>query len=128
AMFRDRFWLSLLLTIPVILLSHDPPEVVRVRGPRLPGIRFHPGAPRDRRLPVRRPRLPSRGGGRARRPSARDDDADLARARRRVRYQLGGHTWPVRGRDLVGALDTSHHHAPGSLARDALDRPGSGCA
>ena len=39
--------------------------------------------------------------------------------------QLGRHARPVRGRDLVGARDADHDHAPRPLARDALDRPGA---
>ena len=34
AMFRDKFWLSLALTIPVILLSHDVAGVVRLHESR----------------------------------------------------------------------------------------------
>jgi Cu2+-exporting ATPase len=37
AMFRDRFWLSLLLTIPVIFWSHDPQEWFGYEAPAFPG-------------------------------------------------------------------------------------------
>src|SRR5574338_658584 len=37
AMFRDRFWLSLLLTIPVLVWSHDLQEWLGYRAPTFPG-------------------------------------------------------------------------------------------
>ncbi|NJD26788.1 MAG: heavy metal translocating P-type ATPase [Chloroflexi bacterium] len=42
AMFRDRFWLSLLLTVPVVLLSHDVAGLVGYELPMLPGLEFAP--------------------------------------------------------------------------------------
>ena len=42
AMFRDKFWLSLALTIPVVLLSHDIQEWFGYSIPMLPGIEFVP--------------------------------------------------------------------------------------
>ena len=42
AMFRDKFWLSLALTIPVVLLSHDIQEWVGYSVPMLPGIEYLP--------------------------------------------------------------------------------------
>ncbi len=42
AMFRDRFWLSLALTIPVVLLSHDISEWVGYSIPTLPGVEYLP--------------------------------------------------------------------------------------
>ncbi len=41
-MFRDKFWLSLALTIPVILLSHDIQEWVGYAVPMIPGIEYVP--------------------------------------------------------------------------------------
>ncbi|HET7027810.1 MAG TPA: heavy metal translocating P-type ATPase [Candidatus Limnocylindrales bacterium] len=41
-MFRDRFWLSLVLTIPVVLLSHDIQEWLGYSVPSLPGIAYVP--------------------------------------------------------------------------------------
>ena len=60
AMFRDKFWLSLALTIPVVLLSPDVQEWLGYSIPAFPGIEYAAGDPRDGRLPVRRPRLPPR--------------------------------------------------------------------
>jgi P-type Cu2+ transporter len=37
AMFRDKFWLSLALTIPVIVWSHDPQEWLGYTAPAFPG-------------------------------------------------------------------------------------------
>jgi Cu2+-exporting ATPase len=42
AMFRDRFWLSLALTIPVVLLSHDVQTWLGYEVPMLPGIELVP--------------------------------------------------------------------------------------
>jgi Cu2+-exporting ATPase len=42
AMFRDKFWLSLALTIPVVLLSHDIQEWFGYEVPMFPGIEYVP--------------------------------------------------------------------------------------
>src|SRR6187200_952251 len=42
AMFRDKFWLSLALTIPVVLLSHDIQEWFGYSVPPIPGIEYVP--------------------------------------------------------------------------------------
>src|SRR5688572_5790328 len=42
AMFRDKFWLSLLLTIPVVVLSHDVADWLGYETPMLPGIEYVP--------------------------------------------------------------------------------------
>ena len=42
AMFRDKFWLSLTLTIPVVLLSHDVSSWLGYELPVLPGIELAP--------------------------------------------------------------------------------------
>ena len=128
AMFRDKFWLSLALTIPVDPAQRGHPGVVRLHGPGDPGHRVRARDPRHDHLPVRRTGLHPRRPGRAGRSPARDDDPDLARDHRRLRDLLGRHARGVRGRDLVGAGDPDHDHAARPLARDALDRPGAGRA
>ncbi len=42
AMFRDKFWLSLALTIPVVLLSHDFAEWFGYSLPAIPGVGYVP--------------------------------------------------------------------------------------
>ena len=42
AMFRDRFWLSLLLSIPVVLLSHDVAMWLGYELPAIPGLELLP--------------------------------------------------------------------------------------
>ena len=42
AMFRDKFWLSLALTIPVVLLSHDIQDWFGYSIPMFPGIEYVP--------------------------------------------------------------------------------------
>jgi Cu2+-exporting ATPase len=41
-MFRDKFWLSLVLTIPVVLLSHDIQQWFGYEVPPVPGIEYVP--------------------------------------------------------------------------------------
>jgi Cu2+-exporting ATPase len=41
-MFRDRFWLTLALTIPVIVWSRDPQEWLGYRAPTFPGSEYVP--------------------------------------------------------------------------------------
>ncbi|HEY5435893.1 MAG TPA: heavy metal translocating P-type ATPase [Candidatus Limnocylindrales bacterium] len=42
AMFRDKFWLSLLLTIPVLIWSRDPQAWLRYMAPEFPGSDWIP--------------------------------------------------------------------------------------
>ena len=42
AMFRDKFWLSLALTVPVVLLSHDVQEWFGYSVPMFPGYEYVP--------------------------------------------------------------------------------------
>jgi len=42
AMFRDKFWLSSLLSIPVILWSHDPQEWLGYEAPAFVGSMYLP--------------------------------------------------------------------------------------
>ena len=127
AMFRDRFWLSLALTIPVVSAE---PRTSRsgsaTRPRRSRAATYVPAVLGHDRLPLRRRSsscaVPS---GELARPAARDDDPHLARHHRRLRDVVGGDARAVRGRDLVGARDPDHDHAARPLARDALDRPGT---
>ncbi len=42
AMFRDKFWISLLLTIPTLIWGHMLPQALGYTPPRLPGARWIP--------------------------------------------------------------------------------------
>lgn len=42
AMFRDKFWLSLVLTLPVVAWSHHPQEWLGYRAPAFPGAQWIP--------------------------------------------------------------------------------------
>jgi Cu2+-exporting ATPase len=42
AMFRDRFWVSLLLTIPTLIWGHMLPSALDFRPPAIPGARWIP--------------------------------------------------------------------------------------
>ena len=127
AMFRQRFWLSLALTLPIVATSGmvmdwfgyslDFPGIAWV-GPVLGSVVFLYGG------------WPFLAGGVARdpRPRAGHDaahlDGDHRRLCRLARHQRG----PVRSRLLVGAGRARHHHAAGPLAGDEGDRPGAGRA
>ena len=125
AMFRDRFWLSLLLTIPVVVWSHDVQEWLGYQAPAFPGSDLS-RRPRDGRLPVRRRSsscaAPS-GELRDRQPGM----MTLISLAIVVAFvtSWAGTLGLLRGRDLVGARDAHHDHAARPLARDALDRPGA---
>ena len=60
AMFRDKFWLSLALTVPVVLLSPDVQEWLGYSMPVVPGIEYVPAILGTVDLPLRRPGLPPR--------------------------------------------------------------------
>ena len=126
AMFRDKFWLSLALTIPVVLLS---PEVAGWFGytfPIVPRDRVRPGDPRHGHLPLRRPGLPPRRRGElADRQPGMMTLISLAIVVAFV-TSWAGTLGLLRGRDLVGARNAHHDHAARPLARDALDRSGAG--
>ena len=127
AMFRDKFWLSLLLTIPVVILSPDVQEWFGYTAPAFPGSTgIRGGHPRDRRLPVRRGSS-SCAAARAELADRRPGMMTLISLAILVAFVtlVGRDARPVRGRDLVGARDPDHDHAPRPLARDALDRPGA---
>ncbi|MDQ2965474.1 MAG: heavy metal translocating P-type ATPase, partial [Chloroflexota bacterium] len=44
AMFRDKFWLSLLLTLPVLIWSHDIQDWLGYQAPIFPGSEYIPAA------------------------------------------------------------------------------------
>ena len=124
AMFRDKFGLSLALTIPIVLLSPEVAGWIGYTTPAIPGIEYVPADPRHDHLPLRRARLPARRPGElADRQPGMMTLISLAIIVAFV-TSLGRHAWPVRRRDLVGARDADHDHAAGPLAGDALDRPG----
>ena len=43
AMFRDKFWLSLALTIPTVLLSPEVAAWIGYTIPTIPGVEYVPG-------------------------------------------------------------------------------------
>ncbi len=106
-------------------LVGDGPGLVRVHRPDLPARRI--GSPRSSaRSSSSTAAAPFLRGGVARdpRPAARDDAADLAGDRRRVRRErrVGGRM--ARPRVLVGARAADRRDAARSLAGDEGARPG----
>ena len=68
AQFRDRFWWSLLLAIPVVGLQPDVRRPARLHGPGRD--RLDPPGARHRRLPLRRLAVPDRGRSRRSGPAS----------------------------------------------------------
>src|ERR1017187_333635 len=75
AMFRDKFWLSFALTIPVLFWSTDVQHWLRYTAPSLPRLDVYPRRPRNGGLHLWRTSLHPRGVGRTGRPQARHDDS-----------------------------------------------------
>ena len=126
-MFRRRFWLSLLLTVPIVVTSE---MVMDWFGYELdfPGMSAdRPGA-RIGRVLLGRLAVPRRRRRRTEGAPARDDAADLDGDRRRVRRVARVEPRLVRSRVLVGARRAGHDHAARPLAGDEGDRPSPGRA
>jgi hypothetical protein len=75
AMFRDKLWLSLALTISHRILVERHSILAGVHSSDLPRLKIHPAHPRDGRFCLRRPRFHPRSLGRTCRPSAGHDDS-----------------------------------------------------
>ena len=58
AMFRDKFWLSLALTIPTLIWGHMLPRAARLYTAPASGRAPDPAGLRHGRLPLRRPAVP----------------------------------------------------------------------
>jgi hypothetical protein len=125
-MFRDRFWLTLALTIPTLIWSHELQAWFRYTAPVFPGSGYIP--------PVFGTVVYVYGGY-----------VFLQGALQELRHRLPGmmtlialaitrrlrlqpcRDARIRGDGaLVGALDARHHHAARPLDRDAVDLPGAG--
>ena len=127
AMFRDKFWLSLVLTVPTVLLSPEVAGWIGYSIPSIPGIEYVP-AILGTVIFLYGGMVFIRGAqGELADRTARDDDPHLAGHHRLVRDLVGRHARLLRGRDLVGTRHPDHDHAARPLARDALDRPGARC-
>ena len=127
-MFRRKFWLSLALTVPIVVTSD---MVMDWFGYSLdfPGIELgRPGA-RHGRVLLRRLAVPGRCG-RARSATGRPGMMLLISMAITVAYaaSLATTLGCVRPGLLVGAGRAGHHHAARPLAGDEGDRPGPGRA
>ena len=125
AMFRDRFWLSLLLTIPVVIWSPDVQEWLGYQAPTFPGSDLIP-AVLGTAVFLYGGLVFLRGGL----AEIRDRQPGMMllislAITRRLRDLAGGDARLVRGRGVVGAGHPHHHHAARPLAGDALHRPGA---
>ena len=126
AMFRDKFWLSLLLTIPVVAA-----EPRRRRSGSATTLPTFPGSSTCRRSSARSSSSTAAwSSSAAPRASSRDRQPGMMTLISLAIVVAFVTSWagdarPVRGRDLVGARHPHHDHAARPLARDALDRPGA---
>ena len=126
AMFRDKFWLSLALTIPTLIWGHMLPRVLGYTPPQLPGAHLI--------APVLGTAVFLYGGRpfiegawhelRARLPGMMTLIA-LAITVAFV-FSLAVTLGLSRDAALGRARHACHDHAAGTLDRDALDRPGAG--
>ena len=124
AQFRDRFWLSLVLTIPVVLYSEMVQEWLGFTPPQFPGSQWvAPVLGTIVFLYGGRPFLEG-GAGRAAQPPAGHDAAHLPGHPGRLRGQCRHPVRRVRPGVLVGAGPADRDHAAGPLAGDAGPRPG----
>ena len=127
-MFRDRFWLSLILTVPVVFWSAHIQELLGYRAPEFPGSDWIARRSCHGRLSSTAVLSFCKGAWRelkARLPGM----MTLISLAITVAFlfswvvQLG----LIRGEcALVGIGHAGHDHAPGSLDRDALHRSGPG--
>ena len=124
AMFRDKFWLSLALTIPTVLLSPEVAGWIGYTIPSIPGIEY---------LPAILGTIIFFYGGMVFIRGARGELADRKPGMMTLislaivvafATSWAGTLRLVRRRDLVGARHPDHDHAARPLAGDALDRPG----
>ena len=122
AMFRRRFWWSLLLTIPSCYQPHGH-GLVRLRA-RLPRHGLGRAGTGHRHLLLGWLAVPLRRMARGPRSSARDDAAHHHGDHGRLHRVDGHQPRMVRPRLLVGAGGAGHDHAAGSLAGDAGPGPG----
>src|SRR5262245_21071722 len=101
-MCRDRFWISLALTIPTLVWSHMIQEWFGFRVPPFPGSTYIPTVPG-----MMTPELPC--------------------DQRFVLLQPRGHARVSRRSVVVGAGNARHHHVARALDRDAVDLSGEWC-
>ena len=127
AMFRDKFWISLALTVPTLVWGHMLPGGARVHPADCAGLPLDRTGVWDGGVPVWRSGVPPGCLARAACPSAGDDDADRPRHFGRVPVQRGCNGGLSGHAALGGAGHAGHHHAAGSLDRDAVRLPGAGC-
>ena len=122
--YKRRFWVTLILAIPVVVYSEMIQDWFGYHGARVSGRRLGRARPRHRHLPLRRIRLPLGRVVGDPPAGAGDDAARLARDHRRVRRERGLDARTVRSRVLVGAVGAGRDHAVRALAGDEGARPG----
>lgn len=115
AMFRDKFWLSLALTIPVVFWSTD----VQHWFGFFPGSNLIPPILGTLVFGLRRPRFHPWDVERAGGPQARHDDPHQPGDHSCLWYVARRNFRPFRDRSLVGTRIADHDHGSRSLAGNA---------
>ena len=124
-MFRDRFWLSLALTIPIVFYSPMIQEWFGYTAPGFPGSEWVAPVLGTVIFIYGGIALPARRGPGGAGPAAGDDAADRHGDNGRLSGFVGDHFRLVRSRLLVGAGRPDHDHAPRPLDGDESDRSGT---
>src|SRR5580700_9081787 len=121
AMFRDKFWLSFGLTIPVVFWSTDVQHWLGYTAPSFPGSKFIP--------PILGTVVFIYGGLVFIRGAWSElDDPHQLGDHSRFWYFARGDIRHLRDRSLVGTRLTDYDHGPRPLARNASHFSGSGGA
>ena len=124
AMFRDRFWLSLLLSVPVLIWSEMLQDLLGYTAPSMPAQDLDPARVRQRGVRLRRVALPQGRVAGTARPHARHDAAHLPRDHGGVRVEPRERRRVARPRLLVGARAADRRDAARALAGDEGHRTG----
>ena len=123
--YRRRFWITLILAVPVVVYSEMVQDWFGYTAPEFPRRRSRRSRPRHGDLLLRRLGLPDRRVVRDPRASARDDAPGLARDHGCLPGQRGVDARALRPRILVGALGARGGHAARPLAGDEGARSGA---
>ena len=127
AMFRDKFWWTLSLTIPLVVWSADIQHWLGYTAPTFPGSKWIPADFRNYRLRLWGNRFSPRRTWRTSRPQAWHDDTHQLGDSRRLWGVAHRRIRPVRGGGLVGSRHADHYYASRPLAGNARHRAGARC-
>ena len=123
-MFRQKFWVSLLLSIPVLLFSPSIQSWLRLRFAGLSRKQLDNAGLRRDRVYLRGHPILADGHSRSEEPTAWHDVINLAGDQCSFRIQPGSLIPAYQHDLLLGARQPDRYHAAGALDRDAQRAPG----